>query len=239
MMQLDTYLSQLLTPLVAKGALPKHDSETESFAQTLDDSKSMPKQQIVEIGEGKYRIEQQKMPDVKQEDSYQKIQTQTPTQDSVKNSEKNEQKESPVLQPSMTQFVLHPLLREINTKTVTPTLKAFITQAAAVIKSVPLESGAKQYQFQFKEPPITVVFETQQHAVKITVRSQNIDKDVASELEFHQKELIKQLTDIFKDQSIEFSLKVEPISDQESHKNSKQNQESSDQTIDETEDTEK
>jgi hypothetical protein len=238
MMQLDAYLSQFLAPLISQQSAGKEKvTVTEPFSNVLEDSSVKPGHQIVEIGEGKYRIEYQNTTEEKAVGEYQKIQTKS--SDSQAQSEKKDQKETTLVQPNIAQFVIHPIFREIHTKSVTPSIKAFITEAAAVIKSVPLENGAQQYQFQFKEPPITVLFETQKQSVKIIVRSQGVDQETIAELETHQKELIKHLEEIFKDQELEFSIKIEPVSDQkkEQYKDSKESEDDQKESVSEHSDS--
>ncbi len=226
MMQLESYLAQFLSPLLTQKTGGEVKTTEKDFAKTLDESATASQTQMVKIGEGKYRIEFQNQLEEKKENDYQRIQSK-PT-DSAQQSEKVEKKEAKEpssIQPHIAQFVIHPIFREIYAKEITPTLKAFITQAVAVIKSVPLENGAQQYQFQFKEPPITVTFESKQHNVKITIRSEGTEQNILSELEANQKELTKQLEAIFKEQSLEFSIKVESVSDHEQkNKRQKDNQ---------------
>jgi hypothetical protein len=223
-MQLDTYLAQVLNPILAVSLpLKKESNVGHSFEQTLTQSVADPQSQMIEIGEGKYKIEALSQSiEKKNADEYQKMQTSPQT-----TTAEPDQKDSQSSSTQVAQFLIHPIYQGVRIHNTTPALKAFIKQAALSIKSLPLKSGAHQYQFQFKEPPLSVVFETQNQTIKITIKAKEISAGAISEIKDHQKELIAQLKTIFKEHELNFEIDIEDTNAQSNSQDNQQNSQNS------------
>lgn len=198
---------------------------TTSFIEHMTQASEAPeKENIVEIGQAHYKMQQEG--DGKDDIELLSIK---PKEKSFQDP-KNEKREEPIndTKPSTELSPAQYLLQALQTRNITevrPILHVFIRETVSIIKKLDPISGKQDYHFTFTEPPLKVQFQTEGKTIKIQVFGDEQLGKGFKDLQKYQSELKQTLQKIFPDQDISLFLQEEPPhTNQQDSQNSQQQQ---------------
>ena len=198
---------------------------TTSFIELMSQASEAPeKENIVEIGQAHYKMQQEG--DGKEDAEFLPIK---PKEKVFQDPENKKREETTTDTKSLTelspaQYLLQ-ALQARNIADVRPILDVFIRETVTIIKKLDPINGKQQYQFTFTEPPLKVQFQTEGKSIKIQVFGDEQLGIGFKDLQKHQAELKQTLQKIFPDQDISLFLQEEPShTNQQDRQNSQQQQ---------------
>lgn len=210
-MKLEQFLTDVLNNAIhsQKNSL-NHDNANDSFENDIKAAKdSSVRSEIVEIGDNKFKIDfDQQKPKYLTQDTEEERQAKSDT-----HNKKQESVQSAVNEPSPNLFVNHfsllPLIKTIQFTTFTQQLQSFLQETVAVIQQIQMSQESKQTSFQFRNPPLTVLFDSSADEIKIKVQSYGGDETLKQDLIDNRDDLLMSLQKVFEDKEVSIGLEIE------------------------------